>query len=346
MFEALAARSRAAVRDERPFVMLPELRFAWAAAQRLVHPGRAADRQGQLTTLVGPRGSGKTKLVSQVLSEFVRKQPRLKFAVLSAGEWLKLVQMEVASPAESYPAIVVAEDADRTLTTTDDAEAFARWLDELQQHNVRVLVTLSEPAGQTAAFSPRLVSRLHAGLCVRMPALSVDSRRNFVRGVMDGRRIAVADEVVNWIADQPPGTCRSLCQLVDRLANSGPSKSVTAALAAMQERDSDENGDEQRPALSVIAAEVATEFGVPVGELRSESRDQATQLPRRCAMWLAHEARWPMAQIGRFFGQRTHASVSYSCRELVRQLADAPTLRDRVQRLQSRLIDARREDCG
>ncbi|MDZ4687753.1 MAG: helix-turn-helix domain-containing protein [Planctomycetaceae bacterium] len=344
MFEALAARSRAAVRDERPFVMLPELRFAWTAAQRLVHPGRAADRHGQLTTLVGPRGSGKTKLISRVLSEVMRKQPRLKFAILSAGEWLKLVQTEAASPVESYPAIVIAEDADRTLTSTDAAEAFARWLDDLQQHNVRVLVTLSEPAGQTAAFSPRLVSRLHAGLCVRMPALSVESRRQFVRGVIDGRQIAATDAVVNWIADQPPGTCRSLCQLVDRLANVGPTKSVAAAIAAMQESSETSNG--QRPALSVIAAEVATEFGVPVGELRSESRDQATQLPRRCAMWLAHEARWPMAQIGRFFGRRTHASVSYSCRELVRQLADAPTLRDRVQRLQSRLIDARREDCG
>jgi chromosomal replication initiation ATPase DnaA len=326
MFEALAVPSRAAVRDDRPFVMLPELRFATAALQRLVHPGRTADRHGSLTTLIGPRGSGKTRLIAHTLSDLARQQPRTRFVIQSAGDWLALLASPDRQGGESttYPSILVAEDADRTLANPEQADPFARWLDELLLHNVRVLVTVSEPPGQTAAFTPRLVSRLHAGLCVRLPALSVESRKRLARGLVEPRQIGLADAVLDWIAAQSPGTCRSVTKLVDRLTQS------------------------VRPgtALAVIAAEVAAEFDVPIGELRSDARDQALQLPRRCAMWLAHEVRWPMAQIGQFFGRRTHASVSYSCRELQRQLAETPTLSERLQRLQLRLVDRQREECG
>lgn len=344
MFESLVARSRAAVRDPHPFVLLPELRFAATALERLTHPGRSVDRPGSLTVVIGPRGSGKTRIVAHALAELARKQPRAQFVVQSAGDWLHFV--EQAGPSEvSYPAMIVAEDADRTLTSPDEADAFARWLDELQRQNVRVLVTLSEPPGQVPAFSPRLFSRLHAGLTVRLPALSTDSRRQLVRGLAESREVLIAEDVVDWIASQAPGTCRSVVQLVEQLTRSSRSGAVITTHALEKARLADVSNGE-RPPLAVIAAEVADEFGVPVGELRSESRDQALQLPRRCAMWIAHEARWPMAQIGRYFGRRTHASVSYSCRELTRQLTDVPTLRDRVQRLQLRLADRLREECG
>jgi chromosomal replication initiator protein len=342
MFEPLVARSRIAVRDGQPFVLLPEFHFAWTAAQRLVRP---VDRLAWLTTLVGGRGSGKTRLVGRVLTEALDLRPQLGFAIQSAEDWLRMLRTEPIPGGAVWPGLIVIEDADRTVSDTHDADLLAHWLDELHRSGVRVLITSSAPPSQTPLFTPRLVSRLHAGLSARIPTLSDDSRRQFVREVGLQRQLQLADPVAAWIADQPPGTCRSLTKLLDRVAQSTSPKVLVDSLDGLQSEDGEETAA-QRPSLTVIAAEVATEFGVPVGELRSESRDQAMQLPRRCAMWLAHEVRWPMAQIGRFFGRRTHASVSYSCGELVRQLADAPTLRDRLARLQTRLADSPREECG
>jgi chromosomal replication initiation ATPase DnaA len=241
--------------------------------------------------------------------------------------------------------LIVIEDADRTVSEPHDADLLAHWLDELHRSGVRVLVTSSTPPSQVPLFTPRFVSRLHAGLSARIPALSDDSRRKFVRELGLGRQLQLAEPVTTWIADQPPGTCRSLAKLMDRVARTATADGVIASLESLPSEEGEELAA-ARPSLTLIAAEVATEFGVLIGELRSESRDQAMQLPRRCAMWLAHEVRWPMAQIGRYFGRRTHASVSYSCRELTRQLADTPTLRDRLARLQTRLADIPREDCG
>jgi len=308
----------------------------------VVHP---VDRFGWLTALVGSRGSGKTTLIGRVLKDALDDRPQLAFAIQSAEDWLRLLRTEPIPGGAVWPGLIVIEDADRTVSDTHDADLLAHWLDELHRSGVRVLLTLSEPPGQTALFSPRLVSRLHAGLSARIPMLSADSRRRFVREWSLGRQIQLSDDVETWVADQPPGTCRSLTKLVGRLAQAAAPGSLIDSLDGLRSEDGEETAA-ARPSLTVIAAEVATEFGVPVGELRSESRDQAMQLPRRCAMWLAHEVRWPMAQIGRFFGRRTHASVSYSCRELARQIADAPTLRDRLARLQMRLVENPREECG
>lgn len=342
MFESLVARSRAAVRDGQPFVLLPEFHFAWTAAQRLF---RSGDPLGWLTTIVGPRGSGKTRLISQVLREAFERQPSLVVAIQSAGEWVQLLQTEPIPPSASWPAVIVLEDADRSLTDVDDANLLAHWLDELHRSNVRVLITLSDPPGQATALSPRLVSRLHAGLSARIPELSVESRRRFVHDLASARQLLLSNSMVDRIAAQPPGTCRTLAKLIDRLTETTARRAVPEIIDDLLLTEGTSTPT-IRPSLTQIAAEVATEFGVPVGELRSEARNQALQLPRRCAMWLAHEVSWPMAQIGRFFGKRTHASVSYSCRELSRALDDTPTLRERLLRLQSRLHESPQEDCG
>lgn len=340
MFESLVARSRAAVREGCPCILLPEREFAFAAAQRLVRPD---DPGGWLTTLVGPRGSGKSTLVAQVLREAIKRRPQLAFVIQSAEEWVQFLQTRTIPPKTAWPGMIVVEDADRTLGDIDDANLLAHWFDELHRSGVRVLVTLSEPPGQAAALSPRFVSRLHAGLTARITPLSADSRRQFVRTLCRERQLTLADRVVDWIADQPPGTCRSLSKLIDRLTRD---LSPSTTIDSLETLPLELTGDAGRPSLSLIASEVAMEFGVPLSDLRSESRDQALQLPRRAAMWLAHEVRWPMAQIGRYFGRRTHASVSYSCRELVRQFDDMPTLRDRLARLQTRLVENPREECG
>jgi chromosomal replication initiation ATPase DnaA len=64
-------------------------------------------------------------------------------------------------------------------------------------------------------------------------------------------------------------------------------------------------------------------------------------------MYLAHHlARCPMAQIGQFFGRRTHTSVSHSCRRLQELLPGSPTLQDQVTQVRQRLAETLREDCA
>jgi len=373
MFQALLARSRAQVLVDEPYLPLPEMQFAWVAATRWLQPGRAWDARGQLTCLVGGTGSGKSLLCRKALREAVRRHSKCKFAVQTADEWLydlfvatELGRFAEFCEASGKLAVVVCEDLDRDGRTpptppserggedffsppakggfggvlNDRGDLWTVWIDELLHRGVHVLITLSESPGRCDGLSPRIVSRLHGGLCARIPELERGSRQAFLRFAAAHHQLPLGEDVVAWCADQTPGTPRALWQMVERLSQ----QRVKTDLDSVQRWFLQRVPVNGRPQLAVIAREVASEFGVTVTDLRSQSRQLSLRLPRQCAMFLARDvAGYPMEKIGRFFGRRTHTSVSHSCRRLEELLPGSPTLRDHVERLRRRLL---REDCA
>jgi chromosomal replication initiator protein len=349
MLASLLARSRAAVLVDEQFHLLPEARFAWAAATRWADRPRGWEPRGQLTCLVGDAGSGKSLLCRQALREAVRRHSKWTFAVQSGAQWL--CDLAEAHETGRIPefcealgklAIVVCDDLDRAAMTGHAAELWSVWVDELLARGVHVLVTLSVPPGQCEEFAPRVVSRLHGGMCARILPLEQSSRRKFVRGLAAQRQLPLRDDVVMWLADQPPGTPQSLSEAVAKIA---PLQVLD--LAAVQRVCGARTAAAAGPRLAVIAQEVAGEFGVSVTELRSQSRQRSLRVPRQCAMFLARDlSRCPMEEIGRFFGRRAHTSVSHSCKRLQELLPGSPTLQEQVRRLRQRLARSLREECG
>jgi chromosomal replication initiator protein len=350
MLASLLARSRAAVLVDEPFYLASEAQFAWAAAARCSERSPNWEQRGRLTCLIGGEGAGKSILCRQAIRDAVRRHPKWKFAFQSAAEWLHDVacasetgRFEPFCDACGRLAIVACDDLDQMVADESSLELWTTWLDELLVRGVQVLVTLSSPPSQCPGFAPRLVSRLHGGLCARMPPLERDGRQALIRFAADQHQLPLSDDVVAWLADRPPGTPRELCDAVERLSK----QRRLTDLAAIQRFFSQQTRPLARPLLAIIAHEVAGEFSVSVTDLRSQSRQQAFRLPRQCAMFLAHDlARCPMEEIGRFFGRRAHTSVSHSCRRLQELLPGSPTLREHVARLRQRLVHALREDCA
>lgn len=350
MFRALLARSRAAVLIEEPFLPLPERQFAYTAARRGLAGPRGRHGPGLLTCLVGETGAGKSCLVRQALRCGARSQPPRPFAWQSATEWLPLLRqaqqqgrmIELLEQAAKL-ALLVADDLDRGVTDETSAELWATFSDELLARGVSVLITLSQPPGRCPGFTPRLVNRLHGGLYALLPPLEAASRQRLVRFLTDRHQLPLEDDAVAWLADQPPGTPRSLSLAVERLAQHPTATTRTQVQQVLTRLVS----HSQRPQLTVIAQLVAEEFGLTAADLRSSSRQRSLHLPRQCAMFLAHDlADCPMEDIGRFFGRRTHSSVSLCCRKLQELLPGSPTLREQLQRLRQRIVNSLREDCA
>lgn len=352
MFNAVRARSRKALLAEEPFCLIPELQFAWAATQRLKSPADRLDRSGLLTILAGPAGSGKSVLVRQGLREACREKRKQVAVILTPNDWGDLLAASPDSNAwETWTSVtaqcdlLACEDLDQLVTDEGLGEHIARWLDELIARQVRVIVTVSQPPGSCPQFPPRLTSRLRGGLTARLPELSSESRRQFLDWGAELAQLSLTTDVRDWLADQSSGSLRSLRQMLDRLRSEYPPPARINDLAAVQRLFT--VPAPRRLTLAVIAHQVAAEFGVPAQELRASTRLQAYRVPRQCAMLLAHEvAGFPMAEIGRYFGRRTHTSVSYSCRKFQDTLAQTPSLRDQLQRLQARLANQALADCG
>jgi chromosomal replication initiator protein len=350
MFQALSAQTRARVLVDEPFLLLPEQQFAWAAATRGLDQPRHWEPRGQLTCLIGTAGSGKSLLCRRALYETARRHPRWKFVMLSGRD----LRDALASAAEAGRlhdlceatgklAVAVCDDLDRAMDHAETAELWSAWLDDALQRGVRVLVTLADAPGRCARFSPRMVSRLHGGICAALAPLSASSRLKLIGFAAAHFQLPLTEESAVWLAERPPGTARALWEAVEKLAQ----QRTTPDLAAVQRTLSTPVAKPSQPQLAVIAREVADEFGVSVTQMRSPSRQRSLRLPRQCAMFLAHDlAGCPMQEIGRFFGRRAHTSVSVSCRQLQELLPGSPSLREQVARLKQRVLLALREKCG
>jgi chromosomal replication initiator protein len=338
MFDALLARGRGILRRDEPWVALPEQQFAQAALARLKQPADGLDRPGTLTVLSGSTGGGKSLLIRQALRELTRGTPRTRFLILDADDWGPAETAD-ESPLwtwaeETGPAVdvVVCEDLDRILHDHAWSDRLARWLEGLAARQVRVVLTLSRWPARIPEITPRLLSRLHAGLLVRLPEFSVESRRRFLIERAAAVELAFSDAVLELLVEGLPNSPRKWQAAIDRLGQEFPPPVRLNDPAAVQRVLFAPTTP--RLALATITQRVAEEFGVSAIELRTPSRVLTCRLPRQCAMHLAHSVGgWSMAEIGRFFGQRTHTSVSYSCRKFQEHLTATPALRDRLQRL-------------
>ncbi len=349
MLSSRLAEFRPTVLRDEPLYVVPELQFPLAAAQRFVHARRDAERCGQLTCLMGPRGSGKSHLARYAVRQALQQQPRLRWGWLPASEW-RSVLLE-ATQAERLPdflhecgrlQLVVCEDLDRAIDDPETGEMLVGWLDALRSRDVRVLLTSSQSTGQLDRFPPRLISRIHSGLTARLAPWSPSSRVEFLHQWATAKALPIPSDLLEGLVAQVDSTVRGLATAMQRIEQ-GFQRGHAAPTLANLERWLQVAPESQAVSLSVIAHEVAEAFQVTLTGLRSASRQQVLLLPRQCAMFLAREvAHWPLESIGDYFGHRTHTSVSHSCKRLKELVDRSPTLREQVQRLTERL----QQHCG
>lgn len=333
---------------DEPLIVVPELRFPLAAVGRLAEPRGRAERCGQITTLIGPAGAGKSHLARHGVRTALQKTPRLKWAWHSASEWFAQLQDAVAQQAlgEFLAAcgelqVVVCEDLDQAWSDAAP-ELWLEWLETLRTHDARVLITLRQAPQALDGIPSRLLSRLRGGLTVRLGAWSTASRIAFLQQSIHRADCPADDEVLAWLAQHGGQPAGDLLTTAARYVSAVQQGQLTPRLSAVRQWWQQSDGPPPL-SLAVIAREVAAQFQVPLDELRSASRQQALRLPRQCAMFLAREeAGLSLAEIGRYFGSRTHTSVAHGCRRLQEVIAASPTLREQVQRLRDNL----RKACG
>lgn len=69
--------------------------------------------------------------------------------------------------------------------------------------------------------------------------------------------------------------------------------------------------------VSTIQQAVATHFSIPPREMLSSRRNRSVARPRQIAMYLARElTRHSYPSLGRFFGDRDHATIMHGCRQI------------------------------
>jgi chromosomal replication initiator protein len=156
-----------------------------------------------------------------------------------------------------------------------------------------------------------LLTRLRGGMTARLLPPDYDVRRGIVAAACRARGLEVPDEVVHYVATHMTRHARELFGAVNRLEATGHMLGVPVTLDLAREALADlvrSSGRSMR--LADIERAVCTAFGIEPGGLQSNRRARAVSHPRMLAMFLARKhTRAALAEIGGYFGRRSHSTV-------------------------------------
>ena len=348
----------------------PENELAMAAVQALA----LGECDGVSPLLVyGPSGVGKSRLLSGLVAECLRRRPDILVAYLDAQSFVTACMEAAAVAGGGGWSALRNRFRSVSLFVLEDIEGLERGplaRDEL----VHTLDAL-DVTGATVAFSARsapatwphctwpqrLVNRLMGGLAISIAAPGLASRRRYILQHASQYCVALQSEAVETMAEAADsyrtieGWLARLA-LEARLEHEQTNRQTGSPLTSAGQHSpahlrpvpfdscqvatilaDEKHLIEPLVGIDTITREVAGQFGIRVSLLRGPSRRALVVLARHLAMYLARTfTDSSLAAIGLYFGGRAPASVRHGCKVTALRLKRDPALTAAVATFESR----------
>ena len=321
----------------RPFLVGPENRLVEVAVQSVLDGGDHGDNP---LLLYGPSGTGKSHLARGIAAAWRARRHRRPIVYAAAIDFAR----ELNDAIEAQAVADFHEYYDRaTLLVMEDVGLLAGrqavqlelvvLLDALLAADVQVILTASAAPEQLPGITPRLRSRLAAGLTVPLALPGLETRLAVLRQLAECRGLKLAEAAVQTLALGLRASVPELLGALVQLEMTASAAGGVIGVEAARQHVACRNGS-RRVELGQIAAATARYFALRVSDLRSASRRRSVVRARGVAMYLARELGGnSLNQIGSFFGGRDHTTVMHGCRRTEELLNSEPAIRQALQQV-------------
>ncbi|HEY0304071.1 MAG TPA: chromosomal replication initiator protein DnaA [Longimicrobiales bacterium] len=316
-----------------------------AAATRAV--AEAPARMYNPLFIYGGVGLGKTHLMHAIGHAIMARDPSKRVAYISSERFTNDL---IASIQEGRMAEFRRRYREIDLLLIDDVhflgekertqEEFFHTFNALHDAQRQIVMTSDRPPKEIPGLEERLVSRFEWGLVTDIKPPDFETRVAILRKKADEDQIALADEVLEFIARNCRSNVRELEGAVIKLLaySSLTRREVTIDLAREALGGVLSGGETPEITPALIRERVAQLFGVSVESLSSKKRTKEVTMPRQVAMYLIRELLdLPLVEIGRLFGGRDHSTVIHSIQKVEEDLAGDDAFHARVQALRAEL---------
>ena len=316
-----------------------------AAATRAV--AEAPARMYNPLFIYGGVGLGKTHLMHAIGHAILARDPSKRVAYISSERFTNDL---IASIQEGRMADFRRRYREIDLLLIDDVhflgekertqEEFFHTFNALHDAQRQIVMTSDRPPKEIPGLEERLVSRFEWGLVTDIKPPDLETRVAILRKKADEDQIALADEVLEFIARNCRSNVRELEGAVIKLLaySSLTRREVTIDLAREALGGVLSGGEAPEITPALIKERVANIFGVPVDSMSSKKRTKEVTMPRQVAMYLIRELLdLPLVEIGRLFGGRDHSTVIHSIQKVEEDLVGDDQFHARVQALRAEL---------
>ena len=305
----------------RPLLTLEQ--YVVGVGNRMAHAAAvlAAEQPGAMCPLVlhGPGGVGKTHLLEGICRRTRERFPRAAMVMLSAEQFTTtfLESLHGRRGLPGFRRSLRAAD----LLVIDDIQFFfgkkatiselLHTLETLHRAGKQVVFGSDRDVESLAELGADLQARLRGGMCARVLPPDEATRAGIVESLAARRGLQVPPDVVAFVAARMTRNTRELAGAVNRLEATSHMLGIPVTLDMAEECLAELVRSSTRAVrIADIERAVCTALGVDPGSLQSSCRVRRVNHPRMLAMFLARKhTPAALAEIGAYFGRRSHSTV-------------------------------------
>jgi chromosomal replication initiator protein len=290
----------------------------------------------------GAPGVGKTHLLQALCHQLRAARPAAAVLYLSCEEFTNAYIAAVQrADLQSFRSrcrgaeCLVVDDIQFLAAKEHTQEEFFHTFDALLHAGRQVVLAASHHPREIHGLTEKLRTRFIGGLVAQMGAPDFETRLAIVRSKAARRRLEIGPEVMELVARRFEGSVRELEGAVAMLAaaaradgrapDPARARTVLRQLAALSAGP---------PGIDDILKVVCRRYNVGTDEVRSPSRSRRVMVPRQLAMYLARRhTDLSLADVGREFSNRDHATVLYAERKAAEMIERDPQLNAAVEEM-------------
>ena len=326
------------------FVIGASNRFAHAAA---VAVAEAPARAYNPLFVWGESGLGKTHLLHAVGHYAQKLFPGMRVRYVSTEEFTNDFinslrdDRKVAFQRRYRDVDVLLVDDVQFLEGKEGTqEEFFHTFNTLHNANKQIVVSSDRPPKRLETLEYRLRTRFEWGLITDIQPPELETRIAILRKKAAQDRLAVPDEVLEFIASRIERNIRELEGALIRVTafaslNRQP---VDVQLSEIVLRDLIPDSSTPEIGAPVIMAVTAEYFAVSIEDLCGPGKTKALANARQIAMYLCRELTdLSLPRIGQTFGGRDHTTVMHADKKIRKEMAERRRTYEQVQELTSRI---------
>src|SRR5215468_957988 len=219
-------------------------------------------------------------------------------------------------------------------------EEFFHTFNTLHNASKQIVVSSDRPPKRLETLEDRLRTRFEWGLITDVQPPELETRIAILRKKAAQDRLAVPDEVLEFIAARIERNIRELEGALIRVTAfaSLNKQMVDPQLAEIVLRDLIPDSAMPEIGAPIIMAVTAEYFAVSIDDLCGPGKTKALAQARQIAMYLCRELTdMSLPRIGQTFGGRDHTTVMHADKKIRKEMAERRRIYEQVQELTSRI---------
>lgn len=291
----------------------------------------------------GASGVGKTHLANAVGTKIKELYPEKRVLYVSAH----LFQVQYTDSVRNNTTndfinfyqtidVLIIDDIQEFAGVTKTQNTFFHIFNHLHQNGKQLILTSDRAPVLLQGMEERLLTRFKWGMVAELERPSVDLREDILRNKIHRDGLQFPAEVIRYIAENVEDSVRDLEGIVISIMAHSTiyNKEIDLELA---QRIVPKFVKHEKKAITIdtILETVSDHYGLEVAIIHSKSRKREIVQARQVAMYLAkNHTDFSCSKIGKFIGNKNHATVLHSCK-VIEELLEV----DRSFRSELKLVE-------